>query len=276
MDLAVYSDPLDLDSVPVTYVEIPDGDAGGRATARQMAAMIAEDRDLLAIQGLAIEITQGIDWTDTWGLLEALHAWVRDTVEYRKDPAGIETVRGAALTLRLGAGDCDDQAILLGALVAAIDAAPLAVTLAKLGPREDFSHVLVSAQLDGRWVPMEAIVPGIPLGELPPGTREVEHLPVDLGAPGLDRLACNPPMTIEQALGRVGDELQLTERERLELEGEMAARLRQGWQVPTQPRPYASLGAASGERAPECVSTTAFLVLSLVSTLIGVIGLFRG
>lgn len=49
-----------------------------------------------------------------------LYEYVRDEIMYIHDPVGIEEIQPPETTLRLGAGDCDDKAVLLSALLQSI------------------------------------------------------------------------------------------------------------------------------------------------------------
>lgn len=49
-----------------------------------------------------------------------LYEYVRDEIAYVRDPVGIEEIRSPETTLKLGAGDCDDKAVLLVAMLKSI------------------------------------------------------------------------------------------------------------------------------------------------------------
>jgi hypothetical protein len=49
-----------------------------------------------------------------------LYEYVRDEITYIHDPLGIEEIQRPETTLKMGAGDCDDKAVLLGALLKSI------------------------------------------------------------------------------------------------------------------------------------------------------------
>jgi hypothetical protein len=54
------------------------------------------------------------------GEIKALFEWVQRNVRYTKDTFRIEVLHSAKRMLKLRAGDCDDMAILLGAMLEAI------------------------------------------------------------------------------------------------------------------------------------------------------------
>lgn len=77
----------------------------------------------------------------------AIHAWVRDTVKFRREPG--EVFQGGRFTARVRRADCDCQTILAGGIA---KAAGLAVRLVPFyaGP-DDPRHVCAQFGHDGRW-----------------------------------------------------------------------------------------------------------------------------
>lgn len=67
------------------------------------------------IRALAINIVNraGCGDKDYWGMIKAIHNWVRDQIRYVKDPVGQETLSYPEETaFNSKAGDCDDKTIL--------------------------------------------------------------------------------------------------------------------------------------------------------------------
>lgn len=83
----------------------------------------------------------------------ALHAWVRDVIEYVDERP--ERFQGAWYTAQVGRGDCDCQAILLGAMAMAIGL-PVEF-VAWSGVDEILRHVV--ATVNGAWA--ETTVPAL-------------------------------------------------------------------------------------------------------------------
>lgn len=82
-------------------------------------------------------------------LARKIHAFVRTSVRFQPEPT--ETFRGAALTLKLGAGDCDDHALVVAALARA---AGLSATIVGVPNAEgEIAHVATKITVDGvpRW-----------------------------------------------------------------------------------------------------------------------------
>ena len=104
---------------------------------------------------------------DQVGQAAALLGWVSDSVCYVFDPQGVELVQEPRLTWQQLAGDCDDMATLLAALLGAlgIDAGFRAVATEVPG---QFDHVYALAGVNGKWMPADATVRGAGLGWQPP------------------------------------------------------------------------------------------------------------
>ncbi|MCL0084300.1 hypothetical protein M1N82_02005 [Dehalococcoidia bacterium] len=95
---------------------------------------------------------------------EAIFLWVRDNIEYINDPPG-EHFQPAVATLEVSAGDCDDQAILLAAMLGSIGFEPIFVILPE--------HVYIELQQStGEQVPMDPIAKNAVFGQLPKGMRD--------------------------------------------------------------------------------------------------------
>jgi transglutaminase-like putative cysteine protease len=114
----------------------------------------------MEIRGLALRLTSqgfggraGLAQKDFTGEARRLFNFVRDQIRYVKDIEGVETLHTAETVLRLGAGDCDDKAILLAALLLSIGHTPRFKAVAF--ETDNYSHVWTQDFLDGAWVDME-------------------------------------------------------------------------------------------------------------------------
>jgi transglutaminase-like putative cysteine protease len=90
--------------------------------------------------------------------LGALFRFVRDRITFIGDVAGVETLQSPRYTLRVGAGDCDDRAILLAALARSIGVpTDLKFRAIAANPRapQQFSHVYVVARVGNRDLPLD-------------------------------------------------------------------------------------------------------------------------
>lgn len=104
------------------------------------------------------------DWT---GEVSALQTWVRDNIRFTRDPEQFELLQTPEKTLEIGAGDCDDQATLLAAMLSALGHPSQFIAVGFDGG--PFSHVLVRTKIGETWVPVETILPGVTVGWWPEG-----------------------------------------------------------------------------------------------------------
>lgn len=101
-------------------------------------------------------------------------------IRYVMDPEGTEFLHPADWVLKLKAGDCDDKAILLAALLLSIGHTPRFKAVA-FAP-EVFSHVWVQDSWPGSgWVDLEPTEP-LPFGKAVPLTDAVSIMTLDLAA----------------------------------------------------------------------------------------------
>jgi len=136
---------------------IPSGVEGVRATLKIMRALVRKHRATLPIREFAMRLTQSLPQKDWAGQVRKLHEFVRDGVRYVKDVNGVETVQTPDYTLRMRAGDCDDKATLLAALLESIGHPSQFLAVGPVPGR--FSHVLVETRIGARWVPLETTAP---------------------------------------------------------------------------------------------------------------------
>lgn len=139
-----------------------------------MRSLVRSGKKTLPVRKAALSIVKGLAQKDYPGELRRIHAWVRDHIRYVKDVNGVETLQSPEQTLQMGQGDCDDKSILAASLLESIGFSTRFVAIG-FKPR-CFSHVLVEAKLDGRWIPVETTEP-VALGWQPLGavTRLVRH-----------------------------------------------------------------------------------------------------
>lgn len=126
----------------------------------------------MTIRNLAVDITTrgygtaaGLRQKDFLGEARRLSDWVRDRIRYVGDIEDVETIADPVSILKIGAGDCDDKATLLAALLLSIGHTPRFVALAQTPGQ--FNHVWVQDLLDGRWIDLETTEP-LPFGKSVP------------------------------------------------------------------------------------------------------------
>lgn len=142
-----------------TLQDIPAGEAGTDATVKRLAELIeyAERRPDVRLVALQIINSAKISGRDKQAVGAAIHRFVKNRVRFVNDPIGIETVQQPEITLRLGAGDCDDQAALVAALARAVG---IPARFAVIGQTPDtFRHIFTELQINGKWVPADTTSP---------------------------------------------------------------------------------------------------------------------
>ena len=150
---------------------LPDGLPG---TARTIATM----RDLAAgswgarspsIRALALNIVREAAVPEKDYLREAvaLFQWVQRSIRYVRDPIGQELVTAPETLIQTRAGDCDDHAVMLAALLGSLGHRSRFVTIGfQADQPERFSHVYLKVQPAGSdtWIPLDAIKKDRPAG----------------------------------------------------------------------------------------------------------------
>ena len=158
-------------SRPRIYLgQIPKGYPGTKRTVEHMRALIRGGVKDFYVRQKAIDILleKRVRPKDYLGEIRALFEWVQANIRYTKDPFRLEMLHAPRRMLELRAGDCDDVAILLGAMLEGIGH-PVRLVLTGPDPLRPrlFSHVYVEAHHRGRWIPLDATMPH-PMGWAPP------------------------------------------------------------------------------------------------------------
>jgi hypothetical protein len=86
-----------------------------------------------------------------------LFQWFRKNIRFVRDADGVELLRAPRETLTIGMGDCDDQTMLICALLKTIGQRVRIVTVATHPQApEQFSHVFAEVRDErGRWIPLD-------------------------------------------------------------------------------------------------------------------------
>jgi hypothetical protein len=168
-------------NVPVVRSVLPAGDAGVDATVRKMAdlAFGKYGAKSAKIRALAIDIIERarVEAKDYYGMIVAIHNWVRDTIRYVRDPIGQETLSYPEETaFNSRAGDCDDLSILEIALLGSlgINSYPVVIGTTPGQFSHVYLHALVPAgrhRMAGQTVPLDPIMREWPAGKEAPAER---------------------------------------------------------------------------------------------------------
>jgi hypothetical protein len=113
-----------------------------------------------AIRALAVEIVRGAAARNDYAQAVAVFDWVKRNIEFRGEYD--EYLQTPLVTAQLRAGDCDDHATLIGALLRAlgIGAGFFTVALDPADPERQFSHVYTAAWIRAKqaWLPLDTTV----------------------------------------------------------------------------------------------------------------------
>ncbi len=143
----------------VTRGTLPIGDAGTMKTLAIMRTMAVKGAADVEVRSAAINAVRdaGVRPHDHLGELGALFRFVRDRVHFVRDPHDVETLQSPRYTLEILAGDCDDRATLLAAMIRALGIpADVKFRVVAAAPGNSaFSHVYVVANLGGRQIPLD-------------------------------------------------------------------------------------------------------------------------
>ena len=124
-------------------------------TARLIRRLIGEWRTRPEVMQAATSIIYTQPEKDEHSEAARLFEWVRGSVRYVRDVAGLETLASPGATLRRLSGDCDDQVTLLGALLESVGYPVRLIITAYQRPGE-WEHIYLEVLLGGEWVPMDA------------------------------------------------------------------------------------------------------------------------
>lgn len=126
-----------------------------------MKELVDQGKGSPFIREKAVQITSFISADPRTGLpnrrnfdaiAHAVYEYMKKNIQYVRDPDGIEWIQTPEKTLELGFGDCDDQAVLAGALLSSIGV-PTRFKVVKADPqnRGSFTHVFLQFQSGGIW-----------------------------------------------------------------------------------------------------------------------------
>ncbi len=148
-----------------TLQMIPEGVAGIEATLSAMSRFSKAGKKSMQVRDMALSLIRDCPAKDWACQVRALHAFVRDSIQYVLDPVDVELVQEPETTLRLRAGDCDDKSVLLASLLGSIGH-PARYCAIGFEPGI-FCHVYVETKIGANWIPLETTEP-VEVGWEPP------------------------------------------------------------------------------------------------------------
>jgi hypothetical protein len=141
---------------------LPAGDAGVKQTIAVMQQLAVGTEGALhpALRAMAIQLVRGAAARDDYAQAAAIFHWVKNNIEFRGEYD--ELLQTPLVTAQLRAGDCDDHATLIYALLAALGIKAQFITVATdpSDPQKQFSHVFASAWIRAQngWLPLDTTV----------------------------------------------------------------------------------------------------------------------
>lgn len=151
-------------STKATLLGIPDGPMGAAQTIVYMRQLTLDAvRDpVQQMREHALSIIGGEGFV---GQVRAIQCWTQSNIRYIQDPPDVELVQTPQKTLQWSAGDCDDQSVLVAALLTSIGHPCQFMAMGFSGG--PLAHVLCRTKIGTQWVAVETIKP-VSLGFLPP------------------------------------------------------------------------------------------------------------
>ncbi len=122
-----------------------------------MGGLVKSGKKTLPIRQTALSLIRDLDQKDFAGEVKLIHAFVRDSIRYARDVAGVETLHTPEKTLEFGQGDCDDKSSLVSALLESIGH-PTRFVAIGFQPNE-YVHVYAETKIGKRWVSVETTEP---------------------------------------------------------------------------------------------------------------------
>lgn len=150
--------------------KIPRGDIGLGKKIRLINGLIEKGKRDPRVRKTAIDILQDVPEKD-WGLeVEEIFDYIWNNIRYTKDINRVETLQAAWTTIDLGAGDCDCQVILAGALLGSVGY-PIKLTTVVPRGKKEWGHIYLKVglppQAPRQWLAFDSTV-NQPLGWEPP------------------------------------------------------------------------------------------------------------
>lgn len=154
------------------YPEIRLNSSNVDDTLDAMKRIMDETGTAQRIRNLAVRIVSRVQPRDRVGEAQAIQDWINREIDYRWDPIGTEWIQYPEVTLRERAGDCDDMAILAGALLQSLGhwCEPVAVLWKG---HKDYSHAVLHDDMAKIIVDPVA---GIQVASWPPHPYQVQAL----------------------------------------------------------------------------------------------------
>jgi transglutaminase-like putative cysteine protease len=169
---------------PITFSSLGFGDDIPYNTLQAMKKIIIDSAKNYAVIKFARQIVKDVPAKNGIGEVTKIYNFVRDKSRYVKDPYKQELIQTPLVAIdriihgEQFEGDCDDMTVLILSLLKAIGY-PVKIISTSYDAGKNLSHVygrvLIQTKLGSKWVVVEPIKLGVPLGwEAPNKTSIVE------------------------------------------------------------------------------------------------------
>jgi len=128
-----------------------------KATLAIMSQEVKKGKVNPLVRAKAAQLVQDLPQKDFTSEIRNIFDFVQNNIRYTRDIHGVETVHGAAQVLQQEYGDCDDKAVLLASMLAAIGH-PTRFVAVGFKP-EHYSHVFVDTRFGAGWLSLDATEP---------------------------------------------------------------------------------------------------------------------
>ena len=143
-------------TIEAYQLQFQDYDSAFSATTQIMGEMIRHYAKHPEIRRAAIYIAGPAPERADLQIIDRIFTFVRDGIKYRNDIRDVETLQTPPETLRLQAGDCDDQVMLLNALIEAVGYHTRFVCISDRPGGHAYTHVYSQVKgPGGEWLGMD-------------------------------------------------------------------------------------------------------------------------
>ena len=145
-----------------TYNKIKFGLSGGFDSGVQTASLIKKQSQEYKtdpkLRGLAVSVVRNVNHNDYLGQVNAVYNFVKNNVKFVRDIAGIETLQSPWVTLPeqysnkgIGAGDCDDQSLLIISMLQSIGFQGIKLRVVNYLPTDmEYRHIYAIVNIGGK------------------------------------------------------------------------------------------------------------------------------
>lgn len=147
---------------------ISSGAQGTLETLKIMARVARIGKRHLDVRMAAMQAVSDVEQKAFIEEAKAVQQFIKNTIRYVKDIRGIETIQTPEITLAIGQGDCDDQSILVAAMLESIGHPARFVAISFDGI--EYAHVFTETKIGSNWYSVETTEP-VAFGWRPKGVR---------------------------------------------------------------------------------------------------------